>query len=176
MIMKLKFVFSLVSLAIFFSGTGQAQEKRTAWGTVGAGYDNLLTEGKAGQWTGSNGWYILPTFNINKQIGVFGDFTNFYAKGLNVHGDTFGALHGFDNRTRFTPFGFIGGGVVRVSNAGSVTTSGALITGAGLMIRITPLVSFETIPVEYVMNTPNGNLSNNFLIRAGLAITIPKKK
>jgi hypothetical protein len=33
----------------------------------------------------------------------------------------------------------------------------------------------RSIPVEYVMNTANGNVGNNFDARAGLAITVPKK-
>jgi hypothetical protein len=52
-----------------------------SWGSVRAGYDYLITKGSNGDWTSTNGWYVLPTFNINKQIGVFADFTNFYGSG-----------------------------------------------------------------------------------------------
>jgi hypothetical protein len=45
-----------------------------------------------------------------------------------------------------------------------------------LTIRLTRWVSFQTIPVEYVMNTAHYNVGNNFVARAGFALTIPKKK
>jgi len=117
---------------------------------------------------------VLPTFNINKQIGVLADFTNFYSNGHNIHGATFGPFHAFSNRTRYTPFVFVGIGNIRVSKAGTVTNSFGWLAGGGLMIRLTRWISFETIPVEYVMNTANGNVGNNFVARAGFALTIPK--
>ncbi len=42
---------------------------------------------------------VLPTFKINKQVGVFADFANFYGKGQNIHVDHFGPLHAFGNKT-----------------------------------------------------------------------------
>jgi hypothetical protein len=82
---------------------------------------------------------LLPTFNINKNIGVFA-----------------------------------GVGKVGASDAGSVNNSFAWLVGGGFTILLTRWVSFQTIPVEYVMNTPNGNVGNDFLARAGIAVTIPK--
>jgi len=155
---------------LLLSGSCFAQ----SWGSVGMGYDYLLTKGTAGQWTSTNGWYALPTFNINKNIGVFADFTNFYGSGKNVHGTTFGPLHAFGNKSRYTPFIFAGIGKVRASDAGTVTNSFAWLAGGGFTIRLTRWVSFQTIPVEYVMSTANGNVGNNFLARAGIALTIPK--
>jgi hypothetical protein len=155
---------------LLLSGTCFAQ----SLGSVGAGYDYLVTKGANGSWTSTNGWYVLPTFNINKNIGVFADFTNFYGSGKNIHGTTFGPLHAFGNKSRYTPFIFAGIGKVRASDAGSVNNSFAWLVGGALTVRITRWVSFQTIPVEYVMNTPNGNVGNNFLARAGLALTIPK--
>jgi hypothetical protein len=145
-----------------------------SWGSVGAGYGYLITKGSNGSWASTNGWYVLPTFNINKQIGVFADFTNFYGSGKNIHGTTFGPLHAFGNKSRYTPFIFAGIGKVRASDAGSVNNSFAWLVGGGFTVRITRWVSFQTIPVEYVMSTPNGNVGNNFLARAGIALTIPK--
>lgn len=52
-----------------------------SWGSVGAGYIYQTTEGPKGGWTSSNGGYVLPTFNINKQVEVFSDFGNFYGRG-----------------------------------------------------------------------------------------------
>jgi hypothetical protein len=46
--------------------------------------------------------------------------------------------------------------------------------GGGLMIRLTRRLSFETIPVEYVINTANGYVGNNIVARAGFAIAFPK--
>lgn len=145
-----------------------------SWGLVGVGYNYLLTEGTTGHWTSTNGWYVLPTFNINKQIGVFGDFTNFYGSGKNIHAELFGPFHAFSNETRFTPFVFVGIGHTRASNAGTITNSFDWAAGGGVMVRLTRWISFETIPVEYVMKTAGGNVGNNFLARAGFAITIPK--
>jgi hypothetical protein len=144
-------------------------------GSVGVGYNYLLTESGAGNWTSSHGWYALPTFNINNQIGVFADFTNFYSKGQNVHGDTFGPLHAFSNETRYTPFIFSGIGDIRASNGGTVTTSFAFVAGGGLLIRLTRWISFQTIPIEYVMNTANSKVGNNVAARVGFALTIPKR-
>ena len=155
---------------LLLSGTCFAQ----SWGTVGAGYIYQTTEGPRGGWTSSNGWYLLPTFNINKNIGVNADFANFYSKGQNIHVDLFGPYHAFGNKTRFTPFVFTGVGRIRDSKAGVVNNSFAWYAGAGTFIRLTRWVSFETIPVEYVINSAGGNVGNNFVARAGFAITIPK--
>jgi hypothetical protein len=146
------------------------------WGSVGGGYIYQLTEGTTGHWTSSHGWYALGTFNINKQVGVFADFANFYSKGQNIHVQLYGPFHGFSNKTRYTPFIFIGPGYIRDSTAGTITNSFAWCAGGGLTVRLTRWVSFQTIPIEYVMNTANGNVGNNFVARAGLALTIPKSK
>jgi hypothetical protein len=155
---------------LLLSGTCFAQ----SWGSVGAGYIYQTSEGPSGGWTSSNGWYLLPTFNINKQVGVFGDFANVYRRGQNIHVDFFGPFHAFGNRTRFTPFIFTGVGRIRDSKSGTVSNSFSWFAGAGMMVRLTRWVSFETIPVEYVMNTAGWNVGNNFDARAGFAITIPK--
>ena len=155
---------------LLLSGTCFAQ----SWGSVGVGYNYLLTEGMSDHWTSSHGWYVLPTFNINKQVGVFADFTNFCGKGQNIHVEVFGPLHAFSNETRYTPFVFGGIGHIRASEAGTVANSFAWAAGGGLLIRLTRWVSFETIPIEYVMNTAGGNVGNNFVVRAGFALTIPK--
>jgi hypothetical protein len=163
-------------LAFVFGVMARAQEKPTgSWGSVGAGYLYQVTKDPSGNWTSTNGWYVLPTFNINKQVGVFADFANLYGNGQNVHVELYGAFHPINNRTRLTPFVFTGPGFVRDSNAGAITTSFAWCGGAGLLVRMTRFVSFQTIPVEYVVNTANGNVGNNFDARAGLVLNIPKK-
>ena len=173
--MKSKCGTFLLAVAFILGATAQAQEPSGTWGSVGAGYIYQITESPTGHWTSSNGWYLLPTFNINKQVGVFGDFANFYSKGQNVHVQLFGALHAFSNKTRFTPFVFMGLGNIRDSNAGTITNSLAWFFGAGFLARITPWVSFQMIPVEYVMNTANWRVGNNFDARVGFALTIPKR-
>lgn len=176
--MKSKFVLSLVSVAMFFCGLAEAQDhdqKAGSWGSVGIGYIYQTSETPTGGWVSSQGWYVLPTFNINKQVGVFGDFANLYRKDQNIHVDLFGPFHAFTNKTRVTPFVFIGVGRIRNSNAGTVSNSFSFFGGSGMMIRLTRWVSFETIPIEYVMNTAGWNVGNNFDARAGFAITIPKK-
>ena len=155
---------------LLLSGTCFAQ----SWGTVGAGYIFQTSEGPKSQWSPSNGWYILPTFDLTKNIGVNADFANFYAKGQNIHVDLFGVYHAFGNRTRLTPFVFTGVGRIRDSKAGVVANSFAWYAGAGTFFRLTRWVSFEAIPVEYVMNTAGDNVGNNWVARAGFAITIPK--
>lgn len=160
---------------MFFCGATQAQyPKGGSWGSVGAGYIYQTSETPTGGWIGFNGWYVLPTFNVSKQVSVFGDFANLYAKHQNIHVDLFGPFHPFANKTRVTPFVFVGVGLIRDSKAGTVSHSFAFLTGAGLLVRITRWVSFQTIPVEYVMNTAGWNVGNNFDARAGFALTIPK--
>jgi len=97
------------------------------------------------------------------------------AKGQNIHGDVFGPLHAFGNETCYTPFVFVGIGDIRDSGAGILTTSFGFVMGGGLLIRLTRWVSFQTIPIEYVMNTANSQVGNNFVARAGFALAIPKK-
>jgi hypothetical protein len=169
---KFKCVAFLVGLAFSCGAVAQAQD----WGSVGGGYLYQVTEGNTGHWTSFNGWYVLPTFNINKQVGVFADFANLYGKRTNLHIELYGVNHGFGNRTRYTPFIFTGPGFIRDSSGGTIGTSFGWCFGGGLMIRLTRWVSFQTIPVEYVINTANGNVGNNFDARAGFAITIPKKR
>jgi hypothetical protein len=169
---KFKSVTVLIGLALVCGAIAHAQD----WGSVGGGYLYQVTEGTTDHWTSTNGWYVLPTFNINKQVGVFADFANLYGKGQNVHVELYGVNHGFSNKTRYTPFVFTGPGFIRNSNAGTIGTSFGWCFGGGLMIRLTRWVSFQTIPVEYVINGANGNLGNNLDARAGFAITIPKKR
>ena len=169
------FVLCLVGLLSLFDSAAQAQERQAgSWGSVGAGYIYQTTEGTTGHWTSSHGWYALSTFNINKQIGVFADFANFYSTRQNAHVELYGALHGFSNRSRYTPFIFTGPGFIRDSKAGAIAHSFAWCMGGGMTVRLSRWVSFQTIPVEYVINTANGNVGNNFVARAGLALTIPK--
>ena len=180
--MKLKFALSLFALTLFFGAAAQAQDKPAEWGSLGGGYIYQIS-GVSGHWPSTHGWYVLPTFNINKNVGVFADFANFYGKGANfvgngqnIHVELYGVSHGFHNRTRLTPFVFTGPGFIRNSYAGTVTHSFAWCGGAGLTVRLTRWVSFQTIPVEYVLNTANGNVGNNFVARAGFALTIPRKE
>jgi hypothetical protein len=150
----------LIGLPFFCGVVAQAQERQTEWGSVGGGYIYQFSESTTGHdygsrtgdgnWTSTRGWYVLPTFNITKQVGAFADFSNLYGKAQNIHVELYGPFHVFSNKTRYTPFIFIGPGFIRDSNAGSITHSFVWCTGAGLTVRLTRLVSFQTIPIEYV--------------------------
>lgn len=164
----------LIGVTFFCGAALQGQE--TSWGSVGGGYIYQFNDGTNGQWTSTRGWYVLPTFNVTKQVGAFADFANFYGKNQNVHAEFYGAAHGFSNRTRFTPSVFIGPGFIRDSYSGNITHSFAWCTGVGLSVRLTQLVSLHTIPIEYVDNTANGHTGSNFVLRVGFALTIPKKQ
>jgi hypothetical protein len=118
---------------------------------------------------------VLPTFNVNKQVGVFADFANVYAKDENVHVEFFGVFHGFANKTRLTSLIFTGPGYIRASSSGTIGHSLGWCGGGGLIVPLTRRLLFETIPVEYVINTANGNVGNNIVARAGFAITFPKR-
>lgn len=165
-----KYCWRLWLAGLLLSGTCFAQ----SWGSAGGGYIYQLTESAPAHWTSSHGWYGLGTFNINKQVGLFADFANFYATGQNIHVQLYGVFHAFGNKTRLTPFIFIGPGFIRDSKAGTVNYSFAACAGGGFFIRLTRWVSFETIPVEYVMNTAHWSVGNNFVARAGFALTFPK--
>jgi hypothetical protein len=97
---KFKFVVSFIALAVSYSAVAPAQEKQIDWGSVGGGYLSQLTEGTNGDWTSTHGWYVLPTFNINRQVGVFADFANLSGKDENVHVEFYGVFHGFANKKR----------------------------------------------------------------------------
>ena len=120
---KFKFVVLFIVLAVSCSAVAPAQEKQIDWGSVGGGYLSQLTEGTTGNWTSTHGWYVLPTFNINRQVGVFADFANLYGKDENVHAEFYGVFHGFGNKTRLTPFIFTGPGYIRASSAGAISHS-----------------------------------------------------
>jgi hypothetical protein len=55
------------------------------WGSAGGGYIYQVSETPTSHWVSSHGWYGLGTFNINKQVGLFADFANFYTTGQNLH-------------------------------------------------------------------------------------------
>jgi len=173
---KFNFIVLFIALTASCSAVALAQEKDIDWGSAGAGYLSQLTEGTTGNWTSTHGWYVLPTFNINKQVGVFADFANLYGKDKNIHVEFYGVFHGFGNKTRLTPFIFTGPGYIRASSAGTISHSLGWCVGGGLTIPLTRRLSFEAIPVEYVVNTANGNVGNNIDARAGFAITFPKKR
>ena len=174
--MKFKFVASFIALTVSCSAVAPAQEKQIDWGSVGGGYLSQLTEGTTGDWTSTHGWYVLPTVNINRQVGVFADSANVYGTGENVHVEFYGVFHGFGNKTRLTPLIFTGPGYIRASSAGTISHSLGWCGGGGLTIRLTRRLSFETIPVEYVINTANGSVGNNIVARVGFAITFPKRR
>jgi hypothetical protein len=173
---KFEFVVSFIALALSCSTVAPAQEKQIDWGSVGGGYLSQLTEGTTGDWTSTHGWYVLPTFNINRQVGVSADFANLSGKDKNAHVEFYGVFHGFANKTRLTPFIFTGPGYIRASSAGTISHSLGWCGGDGLTIRLTPRLSFETIPVEYVINTASGNVGNNIVARAGFVIALPKRR
>jgi hypothetical protein len=77
---KFTFGVSFIALAVSWSAVAPAQAKQIDWGSVGGGYLSQLTEGTTGDWASTHGWYVLPTLNINKQVGVFADFANLYGK------------------------------------------------------------------------------------------------
>jgi len=171
---KFKLVVSFIALTVCCSAVAQPQENQIDWGSVGGGYLSQITEGTTGDWTSTHGWYVLPTFNINRQVGVFADFANLYGKNENVHVEFYGVFHGFGNKTRVTPFIFTGPGYIRASSAGTISHSLGWCGGGGLTIPLTRRLSFEAIPVEYVINTADGSVGNNIVARAGFAITFPK--
>jgi hypothetical protein len=166
-------VFSVFSLFRILCG---AEAHAQDWGSLGGGYIYQLTEGTTGHWTSTQGWYVLPTFNINKQIGVFADFANLYGRDENVYVEFYGVFHGFANKTRLTPFIFTGPSYIRASSTGTISHSLGWCGGGGLMIPLTRRLLFETIPVEYVNNTANGDVGNNIVARAEFAITFPKSQ
>lgn len=165
-----KYGYRLWLAGFLLAGTCFAQ----TWGSASAGYIYQATETPTGHWVSFHGWYGLGTYNITDRVSLFGDFPNFYAAGQNLHVQLYGVSYSFTNKTRYTPFVFIGPGFIRSSNAGAVNYSFAWCVGGGLLIRLTRWVSFQTIPVEYVMNTANWNVGNNFDARAGFTLTIPK--
>lgn len=166
-----RFVVAAISFGLLSLGNCYAQ----SWGTVGFGYNYLLTEKPTGNWVSSHGWYALPTVSVTKHLGVFADFTNFYSKGQNIHGYVFGPMYQFTNESRVTPFVFTGAGDVRTSADAVVANNFAWVVGSGFLMKLNSWLSLQTIPVEYVLNTPNSSVGNNFLARAGFVITIPKK-
>ena len=83
-------------------------------------------------------------------------------------------MYQFGNETELIPFDLAGIGDIRDSQQGHATNQFGWVAGGGVMYRLNNRLSRQTIPVEYVMNTTGGNVGNNFLARAGFAVTIPK--
>jgi hypothetical protein len=122
------------------------------------------------------GWYGIPQVYLTKHISVIADFTNFsnyHAHSTdNLHGFTGGPVYALSSVHGFTPFGFVEGGAVRDSTAGSVNWDPAAVGGVGFNRKLTHAVSFQVIPGEYVATKlPNGNWQSNFNAKAGFVFT-----
>lgn len=145
----------------------------------GSGVGN--SEGTNGnRLVGLNGGSASLAVNLNRYLGIVGDFGGYDANQLELVGSganqpravsangtaftyLFGPRISYRNETRFTPFvQVLGGGV----HAGPVTTSActgtacsplpsqnsfAMAAGGGLDIRLTHLISLRAVQAEYVM-------------------------
>ena len=105
----------LAPLAGWISVSGDVL--RSDLGFYGGGYIYQVSETPNGHWVSFHGWYGLGTYNITDRVSLFGDFPNFYATGPNIHIQLYGVSYSFANKTRFTPFVFIGPGFLRSSSA-----------------------------------------------------------
>jgi hypothetical protein len=75
-----KYGWRLRLAGFLLAGTCFAQ----TWGSVSGGYIYQVSETPNGHWVSFNGWYGLGTYNITKQVSLFGDFPNFYAPGATI--------------------------------------------------------------------------------------------
>ena len=149
--------------------------QRKEWGSISAGYNYLYLDAGNGSHPSLHGWYAIPVFNIGDNWGVLADFTSFYRPGENIHGFTFGPIYSFKNHTRVTPVVFAEIGDIRDSKGGVITNAFAFVVGGGFLTKIWKNVSFQLIPGEYVLNTPNGNAAHNYTAKAGFTVSIPAR-
>jgi hypothetical protein len=167
-----KFLTAIL-LVTAISASGAAQS-----GAVSAGYTYLRTPTGNGDHANLNGWYFIPSVNLNKWFGVFADFTNFYGtsrgSNLTVHGFTFGPMVSWTNRTRITPVAFTEAGLVRSDLAGNVTDAFGWVVGGGLEVKMNSHMNLQVIPAEYILTRANGTNNNNYTMKIGL--TFPLKK
>ncbi len=122
------------------------------------------------------GWYGIPELHLTSHVSVIGDFTNFENAHAgaeeNVHGMTGGPVYALSPFHGVTAFGFVEGGAVRDSKAGTVNWDPATVGGIGLNFKLTHAVAFQVIPGEYVgTKLPNGNWQSNFNTKVGLVFT-----
>jgi len=122
--------------------------------------------------------------NVNRWLGLVGDFTGYYGARTGGSGGAFSYLFGPRlnwRRGRFTPFAqvLVGG----FASTTGIASSGlqnhfALAAGGGVDIKVTKLISIRPVQAEYFLTTiPDGlnSRQNSFRFSAGVVFRLGKK-
>ena len=182
----------LVSGLLLSGAFAFAQESTTPVAEVGVNYSFLRHNSSQGvrEFT-ENGGSAYFEYNLNKVVGLVGDFGGYY-NGTNNY-RSFSYLFGprFNMRkSRFTPYvQFLFGGTnARIQgtdaagNSFSNTQNGfTTAAGGGLDFRLNSHISLKPIQVEYVMTqlpqfaTNSNSIQNNLRYSAGVVLRLGSK-
>ena len=127
-----------------------------------------------------NGWNAAVTGNVNKYLGITGDFSGSYAtiSGVSAHVYTyaFGPTINVNHNGVFNPFvhALFGGAHLNgsISGEGSAGTNGfAMAIGGGADAKVAPHIAVRLGQFDWVYYRFQGTgFSNNFRYSAGIVI------
>jgi hypothetical protein len=194
---RLFLLLSLIALLAFAAGSAQAQDKIELFG--GYSYVHAPTSWAetlvcpfvtcpvtvVNPKLNLNGWEISGVFKAKEWLGLAADFSGHYGSfnGASYHSQTylFGPQVSFPGRV--SPFAhvFVGGahatsgtGAIPLSAVtpanGSTNNGFATAVGAGIDIKIAPLIWFRPIQIDYLATRFNANTQSQPRISAGVVL------
>jgi opacity protein-like surface antigen len=177
---KFAILFGLVLLA---AGSAMAQEGPSF--EVAGTYQYVRLDGQGGPSQGCHGFDGNAAVNVNKWLGIAGDFGYCRVSGMpsgsSAHNLNylFGPRVSFRNYGRVTPYlQFLLGAshaTVDVSGFGSASDSAFAFTiGGGTDVQLTPHVAFRAIQFEFFPTRFGGTTQNNLRLQTGLVYRFGK--
>ncbi len=177
---------------LFVFGVSTAWAQRPAGAGVATGLSAPQAEVSGGfsfiRDSGLNlkGWNGSGAFNLNRWLGVAGDFGGHYTTIIpgvlseRIYTFTFGPRVSYRTDSRFTPFFHVLAGGIRVSgSAGTISIpsqSGfALIAGGGLDLEATNSISIRLLQVDALNSHLSGSSSTNPRLTFGVVWRIGSK-
>ena len=124
-----------------------------------------------------NGWNASITGNMNKTLGVAGDFSGVYKSlnGVTVHTYTFtfGPVVSFNHEGKVNPFVHALVGRAEFGGSFSSNSSNAftMMYGGGADVKLSPRFAYRLIQADWVFYHFSGsNLSKNVRISSGIVV------
>jgi opacity protein-like surface antigen len=190
------FIFTAIGLSSCFAGVTQAQDTVQIFG----GYSYLRPSvnvasfeicpvgvfppcpnepGIVNEHPNMNGWEFSGTYNFHSWLGATADFSGYYGtvQRSSIHYQTylFGPQVHFPGPV--SPFAHVLFGVAhdRIATDNGSALSGsasafALALGAGIDIKVVPLVSFRPIQIDYLVTRFGSSTQNQPRVSAGLVL------
>src|ERR1700720_2331696 len=117
----------------------------------------------------ANGWDTALTGNLNRWLGVTGDFSGAYKSqngaSFNNYTYTFGPVVSLRHNEMFTPFAhFLAGGFHSSAAFGGFSGSGsgfAMMFGGGVDVKATQHIGVRAVQFDWLSLRANGTSDNN---------------